>query len=47
MYDGELGDAGVHVVLTPFQAPTAHVYAEHSCGRFGMSASIGSFGVRA
>jgi putative transposase len=25
---GELSDAGVHVVLTPFQAPTANAYAE-------------------
>jgi hypothetical protein len=39
---GELSDAGVHVVLTPFQAPTANAYAESSCGRLSTSASIGS-----
>jgi len=37
-----LGEAGVHVVQTPFQAPNANAMPNDLCGRSNTSASIGS-----
>jgi hypothetical protein len=37
-----LGEAGVQVAQTPFQAPNANAMLNGSCGRLSTSASIGS-----